>query len=190
MLRKNLVIATLLALLPLVLTGCFRVGADARALRDSLMKSGKGEWDEQIEIGVGAITLGLAKVTAHFADPHLNIPPEARTILSSVHGAEVGVYKLQSSPKDLNRAAMLAAADRVMAKRDWDRLVTVLDRGQLVIVYVPENTKSKRNIKVCVVVVDAHQMVIASARSDVEPLFQMAMTHVNRHERRQELTGL
>src|SRR5262245_24367343 len=73
------------ASLCLGLTGCFRVSSDAQALRDSVMKSASCKWDEQIEIGVGALTLGLARAGLSFVD----LDPEARAILSAVRGAEV-----------------------------------------------------------------------------------------------------
>jgi hypothetical protein len=165
--------ALMVALLSVGLTGCFRVGSDAQALRDSVMKSTSGNWDEEIEIGVGALTLGLARAGLSFVD----VDPEARTVLDAVRGAEVGVYKLRSGRKTMNRSAILAAADKAMDARGWDRVVGVMDGREFVAVFVPKKLSSPRNFKVCVLVLNGGEMVVASARSNLEPLMELAFEH-------------
>jgi hypothetical protein len=173
----------LLALSCLCLTGCFRVSSDLRALRDGLMKPASADWEENIEVGVGALTLGVARAGLSFVD----LPPEARAALDAARGAEVGVYRLHNNGKRVNRAAMLAQADKAMDKAGWDRMVTVMNDHELVVIYVPDTMGSIRNIKVCVVVFDGQQLVLASARSNVEPLLNLAL---NRPEFRQLTASL
>jgi hypothetical protein len=170
--RLNLSIPFGLALLAIGLTGCFKVSSDAQALRDSMMKSVSGEWDEEIEIGVGAFTLNLARAGLAFAD----LDPEVRTVLNAVRGAEVGVYRLQKARRKLDHAGMLANADKAMDTRGWDRVVGVMNRRELVAVYVPKEIRSARNVKACVVVLNGREMVVASARSNLEPLMEMAFS--------------
>jgi hypothetical protein len=160
------------AVLCLFATGCFRVSSDLRALREGILKSSPADWKEEIEVGVGALTLSVARAGLGFLD----LPSEARTALDAARGAEVGIYRLEKSRGKADRAAMLKAADHAMLDAGWDRLVTVVDDGNLVVVYVPESLRSTRNLKVCVVVFDGRQLVLASARSNLEPLLDLALS--------------
>ena len=165
-------IAPVLVLLTLGLTGCFRVSNDVGALRKSVMTSAGAEWDEKIEIGVGAITLNLARAGLAFVD----LPPEARAALHAARGAEVGVYRLRDARKPLNRAALLSAADKAMAGRGWDRIVGVLDQRDLVAIYMPNDVRSVRDVKICLLTLSGEEMVIACARSNLEPLMEIAFS--------------
>ena len=168
-------VALAVALVSIGLTGCFKVSTDVGALRDSVMKAAHAEREERIEIGIGPLTLNLARAGLAFVD----LEPEARTMLHAVRSAEVGVYKLRSERQQLNLAAMLSAADKTMAGRGWDRVVGVMDRRELVAIYVPGQVHSTRNVKVCLLTVDGQDLVVASARSNLEPLMEMAWNRAN-----------
>lgn len=146
------------------------MSSDAEALRNSLMKSAAVEWEQQIEIGLGALTLNLARAGLSFVDLDCN----ARAALDAVRGADVGIYRLKHAPRSLDHAVLLSSADVAMAGRGWDRFVTVANRHEMVAVYVPKEVRSARNVKVCLVVLDSRQMVVASARSDLDPLLKIA----------------
>ena len=137
-------IACAVVLVTICLTGCFKVSTDVGALRDSVMKAAHADREERIEIGVGPLTLNLARAGLAFVD----LEPEARTALHAVRSAEVGVYKLRNGRRQLNHAAMLRAADETMAGRGWDRAVAVMNRHELVAIYVPAKVRSTRNVKV------------------------------------------
>jgi len=162
--------AVALALLSVGLTGCFRVSSDVGALRDSVMKSAAAEWDQQIEFGVGAITLNLARAGLAF----VSLDPEARAALDAVRGAEVGIYKLRDGHGRLKHGALLSAADKAMAGRGWDRVVGVANRHELVAIYVPRDVRSARKVKVCLLTLNHEELVVASARSNLEPLMEIA----------------
>ena len=168
--RLRLGIAFVFALLSVGLTGCFKVSSDVGALRDSVMKSAAAQWDEKIEIGVGPITLYLARAGLAFVD----LDPEARTALHAVRGAEVGVYKMREGHEQLKRAVILSAADKAMARRGWDRIVGVMNQGEFVAIYVRHDVRSTRNVRVCLLTLSGEGMVVASARSNLEPLVEMA----------------
>jgi len=177
--RTRIGIALAVALVSIGLTGCFKVSSDVGALRDSVMKASHAEREERIEIGVGPLTLSLARAGLAFVE----LEPEARTALDAVRSAEVGVYKLRSARQQLNQAAMLSAADKTMADRGWDRVVGVMNRRELVAIYVPAQVHSTRNVKVCLLTVDGQELVVASARSNLEPLMEMACNRANHHQR-------
>lgn len=150
-------------------TGCFRVSSDTRALRDAGLEiAGEGA-QEQIELGVGFFTVGLAKLGAKF----LELPPEAKIVMDSVRGAECSIYELQRHKSNL--AAVLARADKAMQKRGRERILGVIDGRELVAVYIPRSMKSHRDLDVSVLVLNQEQLVCVSARGDMEPLLQVAL---------------
>jgi hypothetical protein len=168
-----------LALLCFCLTGCLRVSSEAEALRNGIMQTAGAQWDKEIEIGVGALALNLVRAGLTFVD----LDPEARAAVRTIRSAEVGVYKLRRSPNQLNQHALLTAADQAMTKRGWDRVVAVVNERELVAVYVPDNVRSARDVKVCLVTLNNREMVVVSARSNLEPLMEIAC---NRPEWRQK----
>ena len=159
-------------------TSFFRLGSDARALRNSLVKSSGADWDQRIALNVGGMTLGATRTGLSFA----NLPPEARAALQSVRGVEVGIYQL-SSEEQPDRAAMLNAADKAMTARGWYRVVGVIAEGKLVTVYMPEKETSLRRMKCCVMVSDGENMVIASADANLQPLVNCAFKEHGLHEK-------
>ncbi len=153
-------------------TGFIRLGRDTAALRRSLLKSTPAPWDKQVEINVGSRSLDLARTILHF----VKLDPNARTALESLRAAEVGVYR-STGRSQLDHGAMLSAADKAMTRRGWDRLVCVIKPREFVAVYVPRNIRSPQDLKVCVAVVERGQMVVASVRSNLEPLMQLAVAN-------------
>jgi hypothetical protein len=154
--------------------GCFRVSSDSAALRDSLLEAvAGGDAKTTIEFGVG----GLPFMALRAGLAHVEMPEEPRVLLESLRGAEAGVYQIRGTT-DL--AGMLEASDRSMARRGWTRMVGVLERDQLVAIYLPREASSGNSLKVTVVVVQQDQMVIAAARSNLEPLMQFAQARAFR----------
>ncbi len=150
--------------------GIFFVSHDSRALRDEIMRSVAADWNKEVEVSIGSITMNLARAGLSFVD----LPPEARTAMKSIRGAEVGVYTWRPGSQGVNHAVMLAKVDQTMVDRGWERLVGVMNRTDLVAVYVPRNIRSAADVKVCVAVMSKGQLVIAAARSNLEPLVELA----------------
>ena len=102
------------------------------------------------------------------------IPREARTALRALEGAEVGVYERSAGGGMGSRSTMVAAADRAMAARGWERVVGVAERQQMVLVYVPRNLPTWGRAQVCVAVVSERELVVALARAKLKPLLELA----------------
>ena len=166
----------------LFMTGCFRIDGDLQAMRNSVMNSVKPRCSEKIEIGVGPLTLGLAKGGLRFVD----LDPEARVAVRAVKGAQVGVYEFTEKPNSAERARALTAADEVMSQRGWERAVCVLDRNETVAVYLPAEISSVNRLRVCVLVIDEREMVIAAARGNPEPLIELALKEAGWEPRTKE----
>ncbi len=144
-------------------------GTDLTALRRSLVEHAEPGWRKQIQIGVGTLTLGLARTGLAF----VNVPSEARAALSAVRSAEVSVNEWQGSGSGPDHGGMLERADATMGDRGWDRLLGVTRKKESVAIYVPRKMSSKRNLRVCVVVVEDRQMVLVAARINPEPLLAL-----------------
>jgi hypothetical protein len=169
-------ILAVLLLLPVVIAvevvSCFHLSSDTSTLRNSLIQSSGVEWRQRIALHAGGLTLSAVRAGLSF----VKLDAGARTALQTVRGAEVGVYQLPSGAKSPDRAAMLASADAAMTARGWDRMVGVMDSSDLVAVYLPVKIASARRMKCCLMVFDGQEMVVVSARANLEPLLKYALT--------------
>lgn len=170
---KRHILCALSAILLLAGTGCFRVSSDTRALREAALKNGLSDAQEKLELGVGMLTLGVARIASTIASRYMDVPPEARSVLSAVHGAEVSIFEVKARRGNL--ADILAAADNAMARRDCERLVGVVHERDLVAVYVPRKMNSTRRVRASVLVLNRDHLVCASAQADVRDLLDLAL---------------
>jgi hypothetical protein len=170
-----LVLVSALALLVVGVTGFFRLSRDARCLRNSLTgltESAQVAWNKKIELSFGPLSFQVLRAGLSFAP----LPPEARTALRAVRGAEVGIYKLGAGSDRVDSGALLLAADSAMGSRGWDRIVGVTKEHEFVAVYVPRKPAGGAKLQACVAVLNRDQLVVAAGRSDLEPLMELAMS--------------
>jgi hypothetical protein len=169
-----LTLAAVVFFLPLFvvleITSYFRLSSPAQALRRSVMENAPGEWDKKIALNVGPVTCGLVR----FASVFVHMDPEPRAAINSLHGGEVGIYRLQRPSAQRNYSAVFAAADKSMSKRGWQRIVGVVQHDKLVAVYAPRDVHGFNDMACCVAVLNDENLVIASGRGDVEPLLKLA----------------
>jgi hypothetical protein len=155
--------------------GCFRPSNHTTALRDSVLEAVGDGWTKEIELGVGPLTLGLARGGSRF----LELPNEARTVLRAMRGADVGIYRPRAANGATPAAELLHAADGAMAKRGWERCVAVVKSDETVALYVPGELDAKRQLRLCVLVVNPSEMVIVSARGRPEPLIELVLEEIH-----------
>ncbi|MEW6160685.1 MAG: hypothetical protein AB1813_24915 [Verrucomicrobiota bacterium] len=158
--------------------GYIRLHGETRALRNAVLAATDDAFEKKIEVNLGALTLGAARAGLGFVE----MPSEARAVLQSVRSAQAGIYERRSrSALDLNQ--LLESTGQTMADRGWEPLVTVKNRSELVAVFVPANLKTKDVIKVCALVLDGERLVMASARADLEPIFEWIAQHLDRDQK-------
>lgn len=176
--RAWYVVLALVLCLPLLgaigITGYFRLSSPTQALRSSVIESVPGQWDKRFAGRVGGLTLGLVWFISHF----FNMPPEAEAALAALHGAEVGVYNLHDAPSTLDYSAMFLAADKRMRRLGWERTVGVARGRQFVAVYMPRNLRTVKRMACCVAVLNEEDLVVASARGNLQPLIELATQHL------------
>ena len=172
--RTGYVVLALVLCLPLLcaigIAGCFRLSSATQALRNSVIESVPGKWDKRFAVHVRGLTLGLVRFGSRF----FNLPPEPKAALEALQGAEVGVYNLHDAPSALDYSAMFTAADKCMRRRGWERIVGVARGRQFVAVYMPRNLRTVKRMACCVAVLNEQDLVVASARGNLEPLLELA----------------
>lgn len=153
-------------LLVLGLASYFRLSSDTQALRGGVVEASQTTWQPQVSLNVGSLTCGAIRSSLSF----LPLEPEARAALQTVRRAEVSLLQLAPGAKPAEGAAMLEAADAAMSRRGWDRVVGVLAGDEMVAVYVSTKTTSFRRVETCAVVLAGEQLIMASARANLQPL--------------------
>ena len=160
------------------IAGYFRLSSATQALRNSVIESVPGQWDKRFAVHVGGLTLSLVR----FGSRLFNLPPEPKAALEVLHGAEVGVYNLQDAPCARDYSAMFTAADKCMRRRGWERIVGVARGRQFVAVYMPRSLRTVKRMACCVAVLNEQDLVVASARGNLQPLLELATQRLQEHE--------
>jgi hypothetical protein len=171
----------LLSFLLILMLGCyqvvsfFRLGSDTRALKDSCASAMGGDCHKRIVFNAGWLSTSILRAVTHF----VNLPADARTALSAVHGAEVGIYRQQGAPPSVCFPAVLQSADKAMLARGWERVVGVVHEHEMVVVYTPGRGLSSRRMKCCVMVLHKDDLIIVGARGNLEPLQSIAQNRIH-----------
>lgn len=147
----------------------FFLGADARALRNGFMASSEGSWRQRIAFNVGGMTTGLVRLGAAL----FQTPQEVRAGIETVRAVEVGVYKGTDLPVVKGYGLAVAAMDKKMQKRGWERVVGVFKDNDLVAVYVPSKGLSEERIRCCFLVTHDNELVVGSAWCSLGPILRL-----------------
>ncbi|MEO7599214.1 MAG: hypothetical protein ABIV50_09805 [Opitutus sp.] len=156
----------------LVVINLVTLSSDASALRKGLSSSLTTGYHTRVQVSVGPVFLSAVRAGLSFSD---DIPAEARLALRGIERASVGVYELNHELTAEGGTRMFAAADDLMERRGWTRVVGVKDRATVVLVYVPQNQTSSPTERVCVAVCDTRNLIVVSGNLRFEPLVQLAL---------------
>jgi hypothetical protein len=150
----------------------FQLGSETEALRAGLMDATHGTCEKKIAVHVGMFATALVRAGSRF----FTIPPEPRAALESVHSVEFGIYELQEGSADIDAGAVLASTDKAMGARGWERCVGVVHEHQVVAVYLPRQGIRLGSLKCCLLVLESRNLVVLSARGNLEPLIALAQS--------------
>jgi hypothetical protein len=128
----------------------FRMGGEARALRQEVFAAAPGEWEREFEIGVGALPSLLSRAALHF----VKLEPEVRAGVSAFRSADIGIYHRRTAGSRASRNDALDRVDTLMARRGWEPLVSVRDGDEAVRVFLPRDLGSLRRTRVGVFVME------------------------------------
>lgn len=153
----------------------FLPGREIRVLSRAVMASAPGDWERQLAIGVGRLPTGLAKAALAWVD----LPPEARAALKAFQSADVALYRRQgSSTGNVSPTFLTTAADQ-LARQGWETLVRVQDGDQQVHFFTRAPGLFASQVRLCGLVFHDDQWVLISATADLEPLIDLAATHLS-----------
>lgn len=150
----------------------FQLGAETEALRAGMIGATHGRCEKKLALHVGMFATALVRAGSRF----FTMPPEPRAALDSIHSVEVGIYEVQGNSAPVDAGAVLASTDKAMAARGWDRVVGVVHDHQVVTLYVPRRGISLRGLKCCLLVLQGRNMVLVSAKGNVEPLIALVQS--------------
>ncbi len=162
-----------------VLVASFWPGGEVRAMRQIVLEAVPGTWERQVEFGIGRLPVWLARQGLFFVD----LEPEARAALGAIHSGDVVVFqrRRESRTTEVRRDAdglTSEAWNRIreeMEGRGWEVVVQVLERKEIVGVFMPREQDTGSRVRACVFVLDGNDLVIVSARADFEPLIALAL---------------
>lgn len=153
------------------------VGSDMRAVRNVAAKEAHLRFAQQWEGTAHPLLVDVARFGLSFA----HLQPEARLAIQSVRGAEVGFYELTTPPNDATRQRLFRDFSQRLEQRGWSRTVSVLDREDLVMVFVPNSETSAQEFRAFVVVLNERQLVLVSGRANLEPMAELVESKLNNH---------
>ena len=81
------------------------------------------------------------------------------------------------------------AVAREMQSRGWTRVLGVIEKKELVAIYVPAGLSSQR-MKCCLMVLDKQHLVVASVQGNAEPLLELARTYLDLEKTRRKCRSL
>jgi hypothetical protein len=147
--------------LGVLIAGVIHLNSDAAALRRQVMAATGNDWHTKVQFSVGPVLLGAARAGVSFIH---DAPPEVREVLRAVRSASVGVYARSGAMDGGGRRdELFAAADRMMARRGWMRIVGVADSGEIVLIYLPTKGEDLQPSRACLAVCNGRELVVVAA---------------------------
>ena len=176
-----LAILVAICLLPVVIVAThIGLSHEARVLRDELKTATGSTWSTRVQLSSGPLLIPAARAVVSFC----NVDDDARHALAAVCSASVGVYELDEAGESEGLAPALASLDKRMLRRGWERLVTVIDNKDNVVVYTKAGNNWDSKIRVCIGVVTGKELVVVSATVRPEALMPLIDKHLQQAKHR------
>ncbi len=163
---------TVIGLAGLMVYRTLTVGGDLRAVRGAVLQDLRLTCSSKVEVSLHPWLVGLARTGLSFAP----LEPEARLAIQAVRGAEVGYYQLGTALDERQRRDLFEKVNQRLEKRGWERMVTVLGRDELVLVYTPTDELSTEKLEAFVLVLNGRELVLVSGGANLEPILELAAT--------------
>jgi len=149
---------------------CFHASRDLHQLKSSIESSLKCPIQQRFAFNAGSLLFGLVRGGCSF----FTVPPEVTAGLQAIHGVETSICRWDHPPKTADYHHVIEMVDRAMETRGWERMVTVVDDGILVLVFNSTKNKSPRDQRFCVAVSQGENLILTSVRGDCNPLIALA----------------
>jgi hypothetical protein len=171
--RKMVLTVILLTVLLMTLRGIAGYvipSAETSVLKKSAVKCLGGEWHKRFAIHLGWFTTSAVRIGSRL----FNIPAEPRALLDSIHAGDIGIYRLDRTPTAEDVSRLFHETDSEMKNHGWERVVTVVEHGELVAVYMARHTFFFSSPGCAVMVLKERDFVVCSAKGSLRPLMELA----------------
>ena len=164
-------VAALAVVAVLQIASLFSLVKEAADLREIVIDTTSIPMQTKVQFSVGPAILGMGRVAVSFID---EAPREAKQALAAMRRASVGVYEFDRAPTDAQQIALWEATEQRVNRDGWQRIVSVNEGSQSVMIFMPQDSDATEMLEVCVVVCEGRQLVIVSAVADSAPLMALA----------------
>lgn len=162
MLRRDKILRlVVLAVIPLLLVGCFRARALERVAEEIAWQFPEAEFEREFSIALGSFSLGLVKLAASFTEESR----EARKYLTGIRRVQVAVYKVRHLPS-VEDAELPSRLGELLEDDDWDMVVKTAERDERVWILFHEDGNTIRDVHITVLEEDELVLVRVSGRLD------------------------
>ena len=161
--------------LALVVASYLSLDGDAAVLRREVMAATGSKWNTKIQVSVGRTTLNAVNFGLGFVRD--NGAADARTALTAVRWASVGVYNRAAGAPSATRETLFSNADQAMQKRGWLRLVGVVNAKDAVLIYAPHNMAAGDVVEIWLAVINGKELVVASTQVAAGSLADLVKQH-------------
>lgn len=159
------------AILVIAAASYFVLDRDTVALREQVMRATDARWHTQVQMSLGNATINAVNFGLHFV--RTKNGADVCNVLAAVKRVSVGIYECKPSSSRGWPEQFLADTDRVMQKRGWSRLISVVGENNSVLIYVPQDRNGEETMEVCLAGVSRHELVVATARLDASALAEL-----------------
>ncbi|HUG12812.1 MAG TPA: hypothetical protein VMM36_17480 [Opitutaceae bacterium] len=170
-----------ICLLPVVIVAThIGLSSEARVLRDELKTATGSTWSTRVQLSSGPLLIPAARAVVSFC----NVDEDARSALAAVRSASVGVYEIDEAGDSPGLGAGLASLDARLGRNGWERLITVIDNKENVVVYTKAGGNWDSKVRVCIGVVTGRELVVVSATVRPEALMPLIDKHLQQAKHR------
>jgi hypothetical protein len=154
--------------------------SEAKVLRDELKTATGSTWSTRVQFSSGPFLMPVARAVVSLC----NVDDDARYAIAAVRSASVGVYEIDRAGVADGLAPALTSLDKRMERRGWERLVTVIDGGENVVIYAKVGDRLSDVMRVCVGVVTGKELVVVSATLRPDELMPILEKHIQKARHR------
>lgn len=153
-----------------------RPSSEFRDLQDVVLDELPSRPNMQISARAPSFLVSLARFGLSFVD---DIDDEARLAIRAVRGGQVGVYQLPQPVSQAEKVRILNRANETMKENGWNRIVAVVERDEMVSIYVPAGVDDPKRLEALTLVLSNNELVMVSAKGDLRPIWELAQTHLD-----------
>lgn len=153
-----------------------RPNRDFRDLQDVVLSELDQNPNMRVSVRAPSLLISAARFGLSFVD---DVDAEALLALQAIRGGQVGVFQLPHPVSRSNKSRILNRSNETMEDNGWTRIAAVVERDDMVLVYAPTDIEDPSDLEILTLVLSNSELVIASARGDLRPLWELVRPHIS-----------